>query len=187
MRGVQRCLTGNCIARNIIACNVFGVVFMASAAVLKNCDISVGDDVLSLEQQLCFPLYVASNLIIRAYGPLLKPLKLTYPQYLVMMALWQRDGVSVGELGDRLHLDSGTLTPLLKRMEAAGHIDRRRNRDDERRVSVTLTSSGRKLKQKAYAVREALACQLAGEGERLPQLREDLKSLISRLEQSGKN
>jgi DNA-binding MarR family transcriptional regulator len=111
-----------------------------------------GSAALLLDNQLCFALYSASLAMTRLYKPLLDALGLTYPQYLVMLVLWERDGVMVSELGERLSLDSGTLTPLLKRMEAAGWLVRLRDVGDERRVNVTLTASGRKLKTRAAKV-----------------------------------
>jgi len=140
---------------------------------------------LLLDQQLCFPLYAASNLVIKAYGPLLKPLGLTYPQYLVMLALWQHQQMSVGELGKQLHLDSGTLTPLLKRMESNGLVLRQRSTTDERRVNVSLTTAGKELQQQAATVPEAMACRMAGDGQWLRQLQADLNLLIERVEQSN--
>jgi MarR family transcriptional regulator, organic hydroperoxide resistance regulator len=107
---------------------------------------------LELDNQLCFALYSTSLAMTKVYQPLLKALGLTYPQYLAMLVLWERDGLAVSELGQRLYLDSGTLTPLLKRLEAAGFISRIRALSDERRVSVTLTSSGRKLKARAAKI-----------------------------------
>src|SRR5690349_9051070 len=101
------------------------------------------DDWLALDRQLCFALYSASLAMTRLYKPLLEPLGLTYPQYLVMLALWEDAGHSVGSLGDRLALDSGTLTPLLKRLESMGLVDRVRDPADERRVLVHLTAAGR--------------------------------------------
>lgn len=102
-----------------------------------------------LDEQLCFAVYSASHAMTKAYRPLLDVLGLTYPQYLVMMVLWERDGLGVSELGERLHLDSGTLTPLLKRLEQAGLVARARSADDERRVEVSLTAAGRALRAKA--------------------------------------
>ena len=120
---------------------------------------------LLLDNQLCFALYSASLAMTKIYKPLLAPLGLTYPQYLAMLVLWERDGVMVSELGERLFLDSGTLTPLLKRLEATGLIARLRDVADERRVRVTLTSAGRKLKAKANlipaCVVSAAGCSLA--------------------------
>ncbi|MDB5893247.1 MAG: MarR family transcriptional regulator [Rhodoferax sp.] len=104
---------------------------------------------LLLDNQLCFALYSASLAMTKVYKPLLEELGLTYPQYLAMLVLWERDGLMVSELGERLHLDSGTLTPLLKRLEAAGLVARVRDVADERRVHVRLTAAGRKLKARA--------------------------------------
>lgn len=105
-----------------------------------------------LDAQLCFALYSASRAFTRAYGPLLEPLGLTYPQYIVMLVLWEKDDLSVSELGDRLALDSGTLTPLLKRLEDAGLVERRRDPSDERVVRVRLTRAGAKLEERAASV-----------------------------------
>ena len=107
---------------------------------------------LLLDNQLCFALYSTSLAMTKIYKPLLAPLGLTYPQYLAMLVLWEHDGVMVSELGERLYLDSGTLTPLLKRLEATGLIARLRDLADERRVHVTLTAAGRRLKAKAALV-----------------------------------
>src|SRR3954470_3587338 len=107
------------------------------------------DRALLLDNQLCFALYSASLAMTKLYKPLLEDLGLTYPQYLVMLVLWERDGLMVSELGERLFLDSGTLTPLLKRLEAAGLIARIRAVEDERRVHISLTAAGRKLKARA--------------------------------------
>jgi DNA-binding MarR family transcriptional regulator len=114
-------------------------------------------DWLLLDRQLCFALYSSSLAMTKLYKPLLEPLGLTYPQYLVLLVLWEADGLAVGELGTRLHLDSGTLTPLLKRLEAAGLVQRERAADDERRVLIRLTPAGRALRARARRVPEALA------------------------------
>jgi DNA-binding MarR family transcriptional regulator len=114
-------------------------------------------DWLALDRQLCFALYSASLAMTKRYRPLLEPLGLTYPQYLVMLALWQQDGRSVGELGETLSLDSGTLTPLLKRLESAALIHRQRSREDERRVHVHLTPAGTSLRQQAETIPPQLA------------------------------
>jgi MarR family transcriptional regulator, organic hydroperoxide resistance regulator len=106
-------------------------------------------DPLLLDNQLCFALYSASNAIVRAYRPMLEQLDLTYPQYLVMLVLWQQDGVSVKTLGDQLFLDSGTLTPLLKRLEVKGLVRRERSEQDERVRVLTLTEQGKALKKLA--------------------------------------
>ncbi len=107
---------------------------------------------LQLDNQLCFALYSTSLAMTKVYKPLLDELGLTYPQYLALLVLWERDGLMVSELGAKLFLDSGTLTPLLKRLEASGYIARIRALDDERRVYITLTSSGRKLKTRAAKI-----------------------------------
>ena len=115
------------------------------------------EQALELDNQLCFALYSASLAMTKLYKPLLSQLGLTYPQYLAMLVLWERDGLMVSELGERLFLDSGTLTPLLKRLEAAGLIARIRALDDERRVHVTLTAAGRKLKARATRIPACIA------------------------------
>lgn len=110
------------------------------------------DAMLQLDNQLCFALYSTSLAMTKLYKPLLEDLGLTYPQYLAMLVLWEQDGLTVSELGERLYLDSGTLTPLLKRMESAGLVSRLRAVQDERRVHITLTAEGRKLKAKAAKI-----------------------------------
>jgi DNA-binding MarR family transcriptional regulator len=110
------------------------------------------DQALQLDHQLCFALYSASLAMTKLYKPMLDEMGLTYPQYLALLALWERDGVTVSELGERLHLDSGTLTPLLKRMEAADLVSRLRDVQDERRVLIRLTTAGRKLKARAARI-----------------------------------
>ena len=110
------------------------------------------DQALLLDNQLCFALYSTSLAMTRLYKPLLEALGLTYPQYLVMLVLWERDGLMVSELGERLSLDSGTLTPLLKRLETSGLITRLRALEDERRVHTTLTTAGRRLKTRAAKI-----------------------------------
>ncbi len=113
---------------------------------------------LRLDHQLCFALYSSSLAMTKLYKPLLDPLGLTYPQYLAMLVLWESDGVTVSRLGERLTLDSGTLTPLLKRLESAGLVQRLRDSADERRVLLRLTRAGRALKKKAVGVPAAIAC-----------------------------
>lgn len=130
---------------------------------MPNHQLSPGQ-ALRLDQQLCFALYSASHAMSRAYKPHLDALGLTYPQYVAMLVLWERDGLTVSEVGERLFLDSGTLTPLLKRLERAGHISRLRDAADERRVLIQLTAAGRKLKAKAAPIPgcmlEAAQCSL---------------------------
>lgn len=123
------------------------------------------DQALRLDNQLCFALYSASLAMTKLYKPLLDELGLTYPQYLALLVLWEQDGVSVSELGQRLSLDSGTLTPLLKRLETAGLLTRLRDTEDERRVRVVLTAEGRALKARARripgCILAATQCDLA--------------------------
>lgn len=107
---------------------------------------------LLLDNQLCFALYSTSLAMTRLYKPLLEALGITYPQYLVLLVLWEQDGLTVSELGERLFLDSGTLTPLLKRMQAAGLVSRLRAAEDERRVHITLTDAGRQLETRAAQI-----------------------------------
>lgn len=144
------------------------------------------EDWLRLDLQLCFALYASSLAMTKLYKPLLAPLDLTYPQYLVMLVLWEADGISVSTLGQRLSLDSGTLTPLLKRLESAALITRRRAADDERRVDLFLTDTGLALKQQALTIPPALACATACEPlellsltQRLNALREQLSAAIA--------
>ncbi len=136
---------------------------------------------LHLDNQLCFALYSTSLAMTKLYKPLLEALKLTYPQYLVMLVLWESDALTVSKLGERLYLDSGTLTPLLKRMEQSGLLVRVRSVDDERKVAVSLTQAGRKLKARAAnipaCVLEASACSMA----ELQALTSELRTLRERL------
>jgi len=144
-------------------------------------------DPLVLDEQLCFTLYNASRALTRAYAPLLEPLGLTYPQYLVLLVLWQRDGLPVKDVGERLALDSGTLTPLLKRLEQQGLVERRRGQDDERVVRIHLTPAGHALRGRARKIPAALACRagydLASERSLrdLVRLRGELTALAARL------
>jgi DNA-binding MarR family transcriptional regulator len=132
---------------------------------------------LKLDRQLCFALYSSSLAMTKLYKPLLEPLGLTYPQYLVMLVLWEGDGLTVSELGARLTLDSGTLTPLLKRLEAAGLVKRRRSAEDERRVLVTLTSAGRALKARAARVPQQIVCATSCSLDELASLTARIKAL----------
>lgn len=134
---------------------------------------------LRLDDQLCFALYAASRAVTAAYAPLLAPLGLTYPQYLVMLVLWETDGVSVKQIGERLALDSGTLTPLLKRLESQGLLARTRSAEDERVVEIRLTADGKKLKQRAKTIPEKLGCHFGMPLEEIIRLREQLRSLTN--------
>lgn len=142
----------------------------------------MSNDHLKLDKQLCFPLYAASNLLVKVYRPLLEPLGLTYSQYLVMLVLWERDSVSVGDLGHCLYLDSGTLTPLLKRMENSGFINRRRDSNDERRVLISLTTKGSELKELAVNIPNKLSEQL--NIPNVGELRSEIQSLVQSLAKS---
>lgn len=137
---------------------------------------------LHLDNQLCFLFHRISRELTAAYRPLLADLGLTYPQYLVMLVLWERDGMTVGEIGERLSLDSGTLSPLIRRLESAGIVSRRRATADERRVTVHLTAVGRDLEQRAAEVPGALAAQLADDAAQFEQAKVSLTALLDRLE-----
>ena len=147
---------------------------------------SRADAWLALDKQLCFALYSASLAMTKVYKPLLAPLGLTYPQYLVMLALWEHDGQSVSELGNRLALDSGTLTPLLKRLEAQGQLSRERDVEDERRVIVRLTPAGRQLKVQARRVPQeigrASGCELSEVVDLTRQLTTIRNALVAHIE-----
>ncbi|WP_295550697.1 MarR family winged helix-turn-helix transcriptional regulator [uncultured Pseudacidovorax sp.] len=138
-------------------------------------------ELLSLDNQLCFALYSASLSMTRLYKPLLDELALTYPQYLVMLALWEADGVTVSDLGTRLSLDSGTLTPLLKRLEATGYLTRMRDVADERRVLIRLTAEGRALRARAVQVPQCLLAASQCSLEELSQLTQQLQALRDRV------
>ncbi len=137
---------------------------------------------LVLDRQLCFALYGASLALTRRYKPLLEPLGLTYPQYLAMLVLWESDRVAVKVLGARLGLDSGTLSPLLKRLELAGYVTRQRDSADERQVTVSLTPAGASLKAKAVEVMAAIGAATGCDFEEMAALRDRLQALRERLE-----
>lgn len=134
-----------------------------------------------LNEQLCFSLYTATHRIIRAYRPLLEPLGLTYVQYLVMLVLWESAPRSVGQLGQQLHLDSGTLTPLLKRMEKSGLVRRERDSEDERRVLISLTHEGQNLRTKANEIYDSMLCQTELSRPDAMELRERIMELADTL------
>lgn len=132
---------------------------------------------------MCFPVYAASRSLTKAYGPLLAASGLTYPQYLTMLALWSSgDAMTVGQLGDRLYLDSGTLTPLLKRLEAAGHISRQRDPDDERRVMIAVTDAGWDLRNAVADVPAKMVDLIGMSAEDAVELRDRLNALLQHLE-----
>jgi len=144
-------------------------------------DTDTSGSLLRLDLQLCFALYSTQLAMTKVYRKLLRELGLTYPQYLVMMVLWERDGQSVSAIGERLFLDSATLTPLLKRLEGAGLLQRRRAAEDERRVEVRLTDAGRTLRQRAEAVPEAVACASQCDPDELRALKAQLEDLRDKL------
>ena len=138
---------------------------------------------LLLDNQVCFALYSASLAMTKLYMPLLESIGLTYPQYLVMLVLWEQDGPTVSELGERLFLDSGTLTPLLKRLETSGLVERQRDPQDERRVRITLTAEGRALRESAERIPPCVLAHSQCSISELASLTAELKTLRDRLGQ----
>ena len=136
------------------------------------------DDPLALERQVCFALAVASRTVVSVYRPVLEPLGLTHPQYLVMLALWGQEPLSLSALGHQLDLDAGTLSRLVKRLEVAGLVTRDRNPDDERSLAVALTGDGRSLRERALAVPGTVVERLGMDVEELVELRERLAVVI---------
>jgi len=134
-----------------------------------------------LGNHLCFAFYSMSHAFSRAYRQLLDPLGLTYPQYIVLVVLWEQDKLTVKDIGERLYLDSGTLTPLLKRLESMGHIRRVRDKQDERQVRIELTETGRGLQEKAKDIPQKLGCMLGLPTEELRALNEQISKLRSNL------
>jgi DNA-binding MarR family transcriptional regulator len=136
---------------------------------------------VALDDQLCFALYAASRAVTARYRPMLEKIGLTYPQYLVMMLLWERDEQTVGQLGSRLALDSGTLSPLLKRLTAAGLVTRERRVDDERSVSIALTDAGRALEAQAYGVSEEMISAIGMDTQSFDDLKRQLLVIVDRV------
>ena len=141
---------------------------------------------LRLGNQLCFAIYAADHAFTAAYKPLLDALGLTYPQYLVLLVLWEEEGLSVKEIGQRLHLDSGTLTPVLKRLEKAGFVRRRRDAQDERQVRVELTQKGRETRAGALDVRRAMVCALGQSEPEIQALKQSVDQLHTTLRSGSK-
>ncbi|AZA54244.1 MarR family winged helix-turn-helix transcriptional regulator [Chryseobacterium sp. G0201] len=137
---------------------------------------------LKLENQICFPLYAIAKEITGLYRPFLDEIDITYPQYLVMMVLWENDGLPVSHIGDKLFLDSGTLTPLLKRLEAKGFIARKRKKEDERVVEAFLTELGKGLQQKACEIPSKIQEKIGVEPEDLIQLKESIQKILNKIE-----
>ena len=138
-------------------------------------------DCLKLENQICFPLYAASRAMTKRYTPLLKELDLTYTQYITMMVMWDKKRATVGEIGEKLFLDSGTLTPLLKTLEKKGYIARDRDKEDERVRVITLTEKGESLKDKAVSVPPSLAKEVSLTEDEAKTLYSSLYKIISDL------
>ena len=138
-------------------------------------------DNLKLGNQLCFAVYSAAHAFNAAYKPFLEPLGLTYPQYLVLMVLWEEDGLMVREIGERLNLDSGTLTPMLKRLEAAGFVTRKRDAKDERQVRIELTQKARDARPTAVEARRAVVCALGDSEEEIQKLKRAVDQLQTML------
>lgn len=144
-------------------------------------------DPLSLERQVCFALTVASRSIVAAYRPVLDPLGITHPQYLVLLALWEEEPLALTELATRLHQEAPTLSPLVKRLEARGLVERRRNTEDERRLEVSLTSAGADLRRRAERVPTEMASRLGMSTARLEELHAAMLELIEASERSLRN
>lgn len=138
---------------------------------------TAGSNYLALDQQFCFALYSASLAMTKTYKPLLDQLGLTYPQYLVMLVLWEKDGILVKDIGEALFLDSGTLTPLLKRLEAAHLLQRQRDPQDERQVRIYLKEEGRTLKIAAHTIPQQILCASGQDAKQLGELRQQLKKV----------
>jgi DNA-binding MarR family transcriptional regulator len=145
---------------------------------------SRNNDSLLLENQVCFPLYSAANAMIRAYRPVLNAIDLTYPQYLAMLVLWQHRRLTVTEVGEKLRLDSGTLTPLLKRLEAKELVSRKRSSEDERVRIISLTERGLALRKEAQTIPESLQCQINMPPEQAQQLKTLCLALLALLDET---
>lgn len=139
------------------------------------------DDTLLFDNQICFPIYSAANSVVRAYTPLLKKLDLTYLQYMVLMLLWQEPNLMVKEIGQRVNLDSGTLTPLLKRLEAKGFVIRTRGKDDERVRMISITKKGMAIKENASSIPTKLACSIGLSREKSLALKSLCQELLATL------
>ena len=141
-------------------------------------------DSLALENQICFPVYASSRLMTALYQPLLTEIGLTYPRYLVMLVLWEADGIALKEIGRRLLLDSGTLTPLLRALEKQGLLKRRKDPDDERSLIVLLTAKGRALREKAACIPEQLLKKTGASSSDLMRLKKELDRLLFTLQEA---
>lgn len=145
----------------------------------------MNDEYLRLDNQLCFLFYSVSRTITRMYGPMLDELGVTYPQYLVLLILWETDNIEVKGITELLRMDTGTVSPMLKRLESAGLIVRQRSSDDERRVKISLTKAGQKLKAKAASVPAELFCKTGLTLEEYGRLKAELSQILQRMEGQG--
>ncbi len=141
------------------------------------------EDLLKLDKQLCFSVYVLHREIMQCYRPILKNIGLTYPQYIAMMALWEKDDLTVNQVGELLQLDNGTLTPLLKRLESKGYLERKRSKEDERVVKIYLTEKGAKLKEKATCIPIELAKAMNLNLEEMEQLKSLSDKVVQKINQ----
>lgn len=144
----------------------------------KKIHLNSQDQLLHLDNQICFSLYVSSKEIIKKYKPLLQPFGLTYTSYITLLALWEKDGITIKELGEKLYLDSGTLTPLLKKLESSGYVKRVRSSADERNVHISLTPKGKDFKKEAIHIPETLLCESSLDIEKASQLLANLRDLM---------
>lgn len=143
------------------------------------------DQLLKLDSQVCFPLYVASRMLTRAYQPLLDKLEVTYPQYLVLMVLWEQKELTVNEIAQKLYLNTNTITPLLKRMEKSGILVRNRSQEDERKVFIALSPKGIQMKEEAYCIPEELFEKMALPENELAALKSTLAKLIHKMDEQN--
>lgn len=144
----------------------------------------MNDDILKLDNQICFALYASSREIIKLYKPALDKLGITYTQYVTLLSLWEQDDITVKDLGNKLYLDSGTLTPLLKKLESMNIIERLRSKEDERVVYIKLTQKGIEMKEKALEIPKQIFCSTGLSPEEAIDLRGNLKQLLSKLNTS---
>lgn len=141
----------------------------------------MNDDILKLDNQICFALYASSREIIKLYKPALDKLGITYTQYVTLLSLWEQDDITVKDLGNKLYLDSGTLTPLLKKLESMNIIERLRSKEDERVVYIKLTQKGIEMKEKALEIPKQVFCSTGLSIENAIELKNNLKQLLSNL------
>ena len=145
----------------------------------------MAEDHLKLENQICFSVYAAAREMTKLYKPLLEKLNVTYPQYLVLLVLWETNSITVNEMGRKLYLDSGTLTPMLKRMESAGLLYRHRSSEDERRVIISLTDKGKAAQEDASSIPHQLVDQLGMDQEELIQFKASLVKTLNRVHEKN--